>query len=433
MGVSETHLMGGVGVEEQRKLIVGFDLGEDYSQISCYSFKIFEPKSVCLTEEEEHYLIPTVLCVKNDTKEWLYGDEAIACDSITEGVFADALLAKISAGETVKIFDIPFTGILLLEKFFRKTLMLLKKYFPTESITKIVVTIRDMEPKLVEGIYEALALLGLDKDRATILSHAQCYLYYALSQNQELWRNDVGLFEFDATGLSYYQININRRLHPMIAGVMKQNFADTLDYDRLHNPDANAEYTFKNIANNVMYKQIISTLYFTGKGFEGSWADEIIKSFCTGRRAFKGQNLYTKGACYAARELTGEKKFSDFLFLSDEMIMTSVTIHVYQDGMIKEVVLTKEAVPWYEVNESVEVILDAEQEIEIYLKNIMSREIVKKKLLLNNLPERPNRMTRLLINLTCLERTTAKINVMDLGFGAIYEGTDRSWELTFEL
>lgn len=429
----QTNLKAGVHMEEQRKLIVGFDLCEDYSQISCYSFKTFEPKSVCLVEEDEHYLIPTVLCVKNDTKEWLYGEEAIACASSGGGVLVDTLLSKLHSGETVNIFDAKFKGVSLLEKFFRRTLMLLKKYFPTENITKMVITIRDMEPILVEGIYEALALLGLEKDRVTILSHSQCFLYYALSQNQDLWRNDVGLFEFHESGLSYYQININRRIQPMVAGVIEKDFNETLSYDVLQNPDANAEYTLENIAKNVLYKQIISTLYFTGKGFESNWADGIIKNLCAGRRAFKGQNLYTKGACYAARELSGEKKFEGFLFLSDEMIMTSVAIHAYQDGKTKEVVLSKAAVPWYEVKNSIEVILEEQQEIELFLVNIMSRELRKEKLLLNDLPERPNRMTRIQINLTCINRTTARIIVKDLGFGVIYPETNRSWDLTVEL
>ena len=49
-------------------------------------------------------------------------------------------------------------------------------------------------------------------------------MYYALSQERELWLNDVGLFDFNEDGLSFYRISINRRANPMIAGMERQDF-----------------------------------------------------------------------------------------------------------------------------------------------------------------------------------------------------------------
>ena len=47
---------------------------------------------------------------------------------------------------------------------------MLKSYFPTEVITKLVVTISDMDPVIIEGIYEALHMLGIEKDRAAVIA-----------------------------------------------------------------------------------------------------------------------------------------------------------------------------------------------------------------------------------------------------------------------
>lgn len=420
-------------MDTPRKLIVGYDLGDDFSQISCYSYKTFEPVPICTKEGDEYYPIPTALCVKKDTKLWLYGEDAIACASANEGILVNHLLEKVQKGEEVEILGQTFSGISLLEKFLRKSLTLIKNYFPTETITKLVITIGDTEPVIVEGIYRALDLIGIEKDRAVVISHTGAYLYYALSQDRALWMNDVGLFEFNESGLYFYQISINRRMKPIIAGVTKRTFTDILSYSMLRQKDINVNYAFENIANTILYKQIISTLYFTGKGFEGEWAEKSIKSLCMGRRVFLGQNLYTKGACFAAKELSGDRKLGDYILLNDEMIPCSVWIRVYCDALMKEVLLTEEAIPWYEVNKSVEVIPEGEAELEIIFKNIMTKESIREKIKVDHLPNRPNRMTRLEINVTFISKTTAKIIVKDLGFGEFFPETGHTWEFSIEI
>ena len=421
-------------MENQRKLIVGYDLCDDITQISCYSYKAFEPISVSPDDNEENSRIPTVLCINNDTKLWSYGNEALSCAQAGNGILIEKLLTKLKIGEETEVFGQTFTAVALIEKFLRKSLTLIKNYFPTETITKLVVTLRETEPRIVEDVYEALYRLGIDRDRAVIMSHAGAYMYYALSQDKSLWVNDVGLFDFNENNLSYYQISINRRAVPMIAGMEKKDYTDTLNYAMLKQKGINPGYTFENIANTVLFKQIVSTIYFTGIGFEGGWAEEAIRGLCAGRRVFLGQNLYSKGACYAAKELSGDKKLGDIILLNNEMLISSVWIKVYTDATMKELLLTDAAVPWYEVDKEIEVIPMGEPELEIVLKNIMTREILRERLRLNNPPAgRPDRMSRLGIKLTFLERTVARITVTDLGFGEFYPQTDKIWEFTIDV
>jgi hypothetical protein len=416
-----------------KKVIVGYDLCEDYTQISCYSYKTLEPIPISISEGEEYSPIPTVLCVKKDTKQWLYGEEAVTCANNGAGILLDHLLTRVLTGETAEIFQQIFTPVALLEKFLRKSLTLIKNYFPTEQITKLVVTVPSTNPMLVDAVYEALALLGLEKDRALVLSHAGAYLYYALNQDKALWMNDVGLFDFSEEGLFFYQIRMNRKTKPMIAGLAKKEYTETLSYDMLNRKDMNASYIFENIANTALFKQIISTLYFTGNGFEGGWADDVIKSLCAGRRIFMGQNLFTKGACYAAKELSGDKKLNEFILMNDDMITSSVMLRVYLDTKYQEVPLTVAGETWYEINKSIEVIPEGDAELEIILKDIMTRDVTREKIRLSQLPNRPERMTRLEINFTCKDKSTGIITVNDLGFGEIYPETGRIMEFSIEI
>ncbi len=420
-------------METSRKLIVGYDLCEEYSQISCFSYKSMEPVPISAAEKDEFNRIPTVLCLKSDTKQWLYGEEAKSCAESGEGILVEHLLKRLITGEPVELYGQSFDGITLLEKYFRKTLTLMKQYFPTEPVTRLVVTVREAPPVLTEGIYAALSELGLERDRVTVISHAGAYLYYALNQERSLWMNDAGLFEFNEDGLFYYRIRLNRRMKPMIAGLEKTDYTHVLDYSMLKDKENNAAYLFENVTGTALYKQLVTTLYFTGGGFEGGWAEQIIKGLCNGRRAFMGQNLFVSGACFAAKEFAGDRTLGDFILLDDDMLIGSVGLRVYCDTRYQEVLLAKAGENWHEVNKSIEVIPEGEPELELVLKSMLSRETVREKIRLTNLPRRPDRMTRLKILFTCTDRSTGVITVNDLGFGEFYPETGTVMEFTVEI
>ncbi len=420
-------------MDTSKKLIVGYDLGEDYSQISCFSYKSMEPVPISTGEKDELKRIPTVLCLKADTKQWLYGDEARSCAASDEGILIEHLLNRLISGERSELYGQSFDGITLLEKYFRKTLMLIKQYFPTEPVTRLVVTVREAQPALTEGIYAALSLLGLERDRVSILSHAGAYLYYALNQERSLWMNDAGLFEFSEEGLFYYRIRLNRRMKPIIAGLEKTDYSHMLHYSMLKDKENNVPYLFENITGTALYKQLVTTLYFTGKGFEGGWAEQTIKGLCNGRRAFMGQNLFVSGACYAAKEFAGDRTLGDFILLDDDMLAGSVGLKVYCDTRYQEIGLAEAGENWHEINKSIEVIPEGEPELELILKSMLGRETVREKIHLTKLPQRPNRMTRLEINFTCRDRSTGVITVNDLGFGGFYPETGKVMEFTVEI
>lgn len=431
-------------MSEERNLIIGFDFSDDFTQISRYNEKSFEAESIGEIQGDDNYLIPTVLAVHETSKDWLYGDEALACVNRGEAILVDHLVNKVLEKKDIVVCDVRFSTITIVEKYFRKVLLLLKKHFPNENIKQLMVTIEKFDSYLIDTIYAALENMGILKDRVSIQSHGQSYIYYALSQKKELWMNDVGMFDFNEQGLQYYQISIDRRNHPMVVGLLCKDFTQTLCYNMLEECACdgtsmqganfeNIEYIFENITNHVLHKQIISTLYLTGNGFEGEWADRVIKELCIGRRIFKGMNLYTKGACYAAREVLNKGRFEDFIFISEEMVANEVTMKTYYDAKLNDVVLVNAAASWHEIDHKFDVILDDEKEIAFVVKNVLKRESKKLLFALDGLVTRPNKMTRLTIKVKCLDKHTCMITVKDKGFGEFYPSTNRIWEMVIQL
>ena len=54
--------------ENKGKLIIGFDLGDENTQISV-SVGGVEPDSISVVPNKSMYVVPTVLCVRNDTRD----------------------------------------------------------------------------------------------------------------------------------------------------------------------------------------------------------------------------------------------------------------------------------------------------------------------------------------------------------------------------
>lgn len=414
---------------DQRNLLVGYDFSDDYTQISCYNTKYYEPESVSASGEEK-FLIPTVLCVKEDTKDWFYGEEAVEAGEKGEGIVVSHLVELAKRKESVTLYDINFTAASLLEKFFRKTLSILKMKYPGNSILQLVITVEEVNEELDRCIYNALEALGIEKDRVVVKSHAVAAMYYTLNQNKDLWMNDVGIFHFDGIHLSFYHIGINRRTKPCAVTVSKEDF--TASFGELYTSAATSTqehksqlaYLFHRIAKTSLSKHVISTLFITGKGFEDEWIDATLQELCLGRRIFKGQNLYTKGACYMARELKGDKKLEDYIMLSEEMLHSNVWFSAYVDAKVQEVMLAKIGTPWYEVKEKIEIIFDGKPEVVLHAKSLFERDTSTYKLILDNLPARPNKMTRASLTICCKNQEYIEAELKDLGFGEMYPGTD---------
>lgn len=415
---------------EARKLMVGLDLSDQTTQLSCCCAgkEGIVPIGRLLGRERE-YECPTVLSYHPQKKEWLFGTEAILEADKGNVLLFHHMIQQISQKQEVTAGKMTITGTDALTRFFVKLLSCLKEYYPNETILKLVVTVADKNDNLVHAIVEAMQQIGIDQDRLVIQPHRQSYMYYALSQKRELWMNDVGLFEFGREGMFYSQIHIDRRKVPYIVGVQQKDLTDTLNWDMMeHDNSFRMEYAFINLANTQLHKQMVTTIYVTGEGFEGEWANIALKQLCTGRRVFRGSNLFTKGACYAAREFAGQGTMDEFLFLDEEMIYSNISVRVYRDAKMQEVMLAKAGTPWKDIDVSIDVIPDGEEELQMTTQNVIRHETKVHLLSLEGFEERPNKMTRFTVRLRFADASHCIVTLKDNGFGEFCPSSNRIWE-----
>lgn len=420
-------------MDGQRNLLIGFDLCNDYTQISCFNNNTFVPETIQFDYDSDNELIDTVMAVNNVTKEWLLGEDAIKAVKEEKAVLVSNIVENARCNKNIKIFDVELTPVEVLTKFFRKSLSLIKRYHPNESINKIIVTIERTDITLVQTIFEALAHLGMKRDRVSVQSHSQSFLYYAMSQKKELWMNDVALFHYGIKGLCYYQVSVDRKHRPITVGVAKKDYSDMLSYKMIREKtEEELKEVFDRVVTSSIYKQIISTVYLTGKGFTNKWIDSSLDVFGNGKRIFKGINLFSEGACYAARAVAEPEKFADYLFLSDDMVVTAISVNAYCEAKDQELIFVKTGTPWYEADKTYEFVLDNTNEVEIVVRDEFKNTKKSYIIALDFYTNRPNKTTRVKINVKYVNPKVCVVKINDLGFGEFYKSTYRVWEKVFD-
>lgn len=395
----------------ERTLLLGYDLCDEKTQLAVYNRELLEPELIGQTEENPDAIFETVISV-SETEE-LRG-----------------FLPRIRRGEEIKVDSGTSSPVNVLAYYFRKTLSLTRKKYPSETIRQLVVTVPDSSADYIQLIFDALQSLGIGKDRAAVISHKQSYLYYALSQKKELWVNDVGMFDYTGDSLKYYHMQIDRRKHPVMVGVKERDFTDAME--PAEQDDERKGAVFENIVQGAIHKQILSTLYMTGDGFLGEWSDPVFKKLCVGRRLFKGRNLYVSGACYAAREMGENPRLKDFLLLDEDMIACQLSIRVYTGGGEEEMVLAKAGTPWYQIDRSIDIIPDGEDELRLISRNVFTGETKTFVLELEAVSGKINRQCRVGVRLRFADVRSCIITLKDRGFGEFFPTSNRIWEKTIQ-
>lgn len=396
----------------ERTLLLGFDLGDEKTQIAVYDRKRREPLLLGQTEENPEALMDTVITVE--------GQEPLA-----------DFVGKIRRGEDIEVEGKYSHPANVLAYYFRKTLSLTRKEYPGETIRQLVVTVAEATKEFVQVIYEALEKIGIGRDRAVVLGHKQSFMYYVLYQKKEIWLNDVGLFDYTGGRLLYNQMQVDRGKTPVLVGVHEKDYSDALALT--NRGDNHRAAVFENIVYGAIHKQLLSTLYMTGDGFEGDWAEGVFRKLCIGRRLFKGRNLFVSGACYAACEFADTPRLEDYLLLDEDMICGHVTIPVYADAERQELVLAKAGTPWYLVDEEVDVIPDGDNEITMTVKNVFDQS--EKQFLLDLEPvlTRVDRHCRIGMRVRFASPKTCVVTLKDKGFGELFPTSNRIWEKSFEI
>ena len=116
------------GVKNTRRYVLGYDLGEDVSQISFLASDSDLPETLSTLAGAELYNIPTVLCKRREVNQWFYGKEALSRIEHEDGIRVDNLIQKARDGKRIEVNGTGYDPVSLLTLFAPAGQSLFKKY-----------------------------------------------------------------------------------------------------------------------------------------------------------------------------------------------------------------------------------------------------------------------------------------------------------------
>ena len=364
--------------------IIGYEINEKTCQISFYNEQQMEPDT--LEVDADNFQIPLIIGKLRDT--WAYGKEAKRLGSIKEGFTVTRLLSKSLAGGRIEFGEETYDAEWLLSQFIRMSL------HSFQEIDGIVFTVPVLSEKLAQRLPAIAVGMNIDKRHIFIQDYKESFCNYLFYQPKELWQYDAALFCCDRNEIRAYML---RRLKPGLGGG-KTTFVTVDEVASAHmkelamvypvlNEDKakEADAMFSRFIESVFDKRIVSAVFLTGEGFENNWYPRSLRVLCNGRRAFIGNNLYSKGACYTAyRKLY--MHIENPVYLSEGKLTDQITVNMRVDGQEMWYPIVSWGAHWYESNNQWEVLCEDTKDIELHIESLIQGNVRTEKISLANFP-----------------------------------------------
>ena len=411
--------------------LVGIDFCRDFTQLCIYNKDTGNVDSVPLSGDKQSTRIKTALTFSVDQNDWLIYSPLH--DSNPSMIVVDNLYDLMLKGESITVNNEEYKPERIFSRFLRRLMFSVNRECTGRDIKGITVTVKKTYPELVKNLKDGLEYFGVSSDRCKICDHIESFMYYVVMQDRDIWISDVGLFSFDEDEFVFYLLRFGRKQKPLSIVAESTDYSDTVKYNMLkEEDDVRIKYAFENVCEILMHKQSVSAIYATGTGFDGTWADEILKKLSTGRRIFRGMNLFVKASACVSK-LFFEGGYEDYLVIGEDTLKSSISLRAVSHSELKEIPFGKIGQNYNEAGGSVEVILDNTNEIDFMLHNVLKKDSFCAIMTLDAMPVRKNKTNRFLVQVRFPSRNAAVVTVKDVGFGSIRETDYRIWEQVINL
>lgn len=428
-----------MGILKSEKLIVGYDLGNDFSQISYAVSADGEVETLSQVAGEQVYNIPMVLCKRRGVNQWFYGKEALRNAAEQQGILVENLLDLALDGEPILIEDTSFDPVALLTLFFKRSLGMLSQVGTSEKLGALMITCEQLNQRMLEVLNEVIDGLRLKTDRIFFQTHAESFYNYMIRQPRDLWTAQAMLFDYRNDAIKIYMLDYNKRTTPIVAFIEESEADFFLPYQGADEQTSLTETekqrldgTFLKLAETACSNRMVSSVFLIGDGFSEEWMKKSLRFLCgRGRRVFQGNNLFSKGACHGMQErLQASEVGKEYVFLGKDKLKANIGMDILRQGESSYLALLDAGVNWYEASHVTEFYIQDGNQINIKITPLIGKEVRTDQIVLEDLEGAINRLRAKLY----LEAENSLVmEIEDLGFGAFRAPSGKVWQKVIEL
>lgn len=444
----------------ERKYLLGFDLQDKFFQISYLNTRRLsveaEPRTFSYVAGREAFNIPAVVYYDqtvNDPENpgavseehpvtvsaadsWLYGNDAVrAAAAVGETPVSHILQAAVSEEPMLSCGGKTESARKLLAGLIGYCLSLLAVEVAGEEIEAAAFTAADMDRQTAQVLTEAAVAAGLPEDKLFFEQHLRSFYSYVMMQDEEQRRQSILLTDGWEDGeVQLSRLSFNRKTKPIVCFPQTRTVRISAEMEG-QEKDALLSEALASVFN----EQEVSAAYLTGDLFDGSWMKNSLDLLCRGRRAFQGDNLYSKGAVFGLLLGAGLGNRADrYFFLGEDALRCNIGIRCVQKRRNVYRALLDAGTSWYDASATLDFFLGGEmraEDTEIVLEQspVDGEEPREIALSLKNLPDRAANTMRFRMHLSVRERDKLQISVEDLGFGEIFPSSGMRWEWEIRL
>ncbi len=422
------------------KIVIGYELGDKVSQISYCYMNSNEPETLSTVAGEEQFNIPTVLCKRYGVGQWFYGREALKHSELKEGILVENLLQLARKGDKVNVEDTEYDPVALLTLFVKRSLTMLSQVTGLEHVSAIMFTCDNLDGKMIEILTQTVSGLGLKNIKVVFQSNRESFYYYMLYQPQNLWNHQVLLCDYRDTCLKIFRMECNKRTTPTVVYIESKEYplfmVEEFPGDELIRKNAMAERDrkFLDIVTPYCEGNIISSVFLIGDGFREEWMSESLKYLCKGRRVFGGNNLYSKGAGLGMKEKLNESEVGrTHVFLGEDKLKANLGMRVLRRGVDSYFALLDAGQNWYDARKECDFILETDSSFELRVTPLNGKDASIVQIMLDDLPERPEKTTRIHMTIYMKDVSTVVVHMEDRGFGDLFPSSGKTWQEEFNV
>ena len=300
------------------------------------------------------------------------------------------------------------------------------------DIDHLVFTVPELNIDIVRMLTGIGRRIGVDKHHIYVQDYKESFCNYMLYQPKELWQYEAALFHCDRHEVKAYMLRKIRTafgkgrdafitVDEVASAQMEELSAiyPVLNIDRAKD----ADLQFKQFVQGVFEKKLVSSVFLVGEAFENNWYPQSLRVMCNGRRAFLGNNLYSKGACYTALKRTSHYE-DTLIYLDETKMMEQICLKLRMQGADKWYPIVSWGSRWYEADASYELLLENTDDIEIHIESLAGAEMRVERVPLDGLPKRNNYTLRLQVKVMMMDEKRCRISFKDMGFGEFFPATD---------
>ncbi|MBQ3105356.1 MAG: hypothetical protein IJC59_05800 [Lachnospiraceae bacterium] len=417
------------------KYIVGYDLSRRYAQISYLEMGSGKAETLSMVAGEQQYNIPLVLYKNEEDNKWWIGREAIRRHAGLGGLLVEELLELACRGEWVESYPEPYDPCVLLAIFIRRSLSLLSIIAEYDNIWGIMFTLEELGQTEVEVMRRVIEYLQLPQCVIRFVRKEESLYHYTVHSERQLWQEEVLVYEFTEKGLVRVALRQNKRTTPRVFLTEKEVFPgfeeaapDTEEAGRAR------DRRFTEVLEKEFDGRKVSSVYLIGDGFEGDWYQSSIRFLCTRGRVFRGNNLYSKGACYCMLDLeTKQGSVGEQVYLGEDKLLANVGMEILRQGKPAYLAVLDGGSSWYEAGKEWEVILENSSSLTFTITPLNGDNRKEAVLELDGLRGEDQPFVRVRIEAFMVTARKMRIRVTDRGFGEFYPATKRCWEEDFTL